>query len=303
MNNELKLEGNQANEGYDAWANLANENESNLSEQNHEEEKQKETPAELRARFIDQAKRDNAKTFFDEKLSLRGELDILEMGIYSRMTRGEWPDATQELLYLGQRANYIETVKKKTSEGGEWDPEIIAEKYGNQVEKYGISLADISHILSKSHSSEEKTINPSKLFPEYFCENIPNVIERHFSENVDDKHKQLLSTIIRKEVEYDRNRSDYWKKLRANPDLENKIQEPEKAELSEEEAEFLAKEYVNANKEVNKSPNMYVFRYHGMPAIEATNDKLLDGIMCGIYDFYANEFRYQKVGKKIMEYL
>lgn len=139
---------------------------------------------------------------------------------------------------------------------------------------------------------------------EYFCENIPSVIERHFSENIPEEHKQMMGSIIRKYISHEDNWENYLEYLQEiNPTTD--AQKPEEINFSDEEVELLAREYADANKAVGNSINkIYLDDLRGG---STTGDKLLDGLMYGIYggpNFDAAlSIHDSKIGKRMKEYM
>ena len=107
-------------------------------------------------------------------------------------------------------------------------PQAIAERYGDQIEKYGASLADVNILLG--------ALNDQKYKDGYlnFCTQLPWIIDRHFSDKTSDEDKKMMGGIIRKYSEYSQSLDYGNSKAKKQPIL------------SEEESDFIVKELVNS---------------------------------------------------------
>lgn len=190
-------------------------------------------------------------------------------------------------------------------------PYKIEEKYGDEVEECGISLSDINRILLDSYRADKPSIvsnglfftplnENSKIEPyEYFCENLPNVIEKHFSNNVSADHKQKISSIIEKIIQND---DEYYRRdfCQMHHGDEVSFKDLADVNLSESEIDFLAKEYGKANKEAGNNH----INLDKMRGGTTTNDKLLDGIMYKLYGSnYSEKFIMTGMQERVEKYM
>ena len=261
---------------------------STSAEQGLETKEQFETPTELRNRFVNEDygkenlsmpsglklnSSDSIQVRLDEANSCvydikRVMLDYNSGTSYDKVDKWERADQLQNKMkeYMSEAVTVAEKIK------GEWNPAKIAEKYGDSVEKYGVSLADINRALRDSWRAEDPGLVSNGWFInermqeckspyEYFATKIDGVIEKHFSENVPEDHKQMISSVVRKM---------------------SKEEFPTEGSFTDKEIDFLAKEFSAASKEAGNSflDAMSLDILHGG---SVTNDKLLDGIMYGLY--------------------
>ena len=298
------------------------------TEKGYESSEKRETPQELRDRFV------IAEEYYGERKSIleepfplsavgairarysKFEEDWKEVEWCSRRDLSEPENLSELRRRVHEAKEFLERTKEVEDriENGDWNPGIIAEKYGPQVEKYGVSLADVNRVLRESWSVDDPSLasngmvfipikNESQPY-EYFCENISDVIDKHFSENTPEEQKEMMGSIIRKYVKHENDKDRYIKQLEEGTST-TEIKEPEEVDFSEGEIDFLAKMYADANKAAGNSLNrIYLDNLRGG---STTDDKLLDGIMYGLYggpNFdSALSIHDSKIGKKMKEYM
>ena len=279
--------------------------------QNYENGEKEESLAELRDRFINEdysnrhadlssasavQKRD--RKIQDNMMFL--EYDLKHLDNYDTERLSEVENRLHKTIELVHRRN-----ERKIE--GEWSPARIAEKYGDRVEKYGVSLADINMILSAVGGAS--VVSNGMVFTplenngvpyepyEYFCKNISGVIERHFSDNTPEEHKEMMGSIIRKYKKLENDWDNYYEST-------TEVEEPKREiDFTEAEIDFLAREYAEANKTAgNPYDRIYLDPLRGG---STTNDKLLDGLMYGLFDgsVWMPSLRASKIGKKMKEYM
>ncbi|MBR2767066.1 hypothetical protein IKD67_03240 [Candidatus Saccharibacteria bacterium] len=103
-------------------------------------------------------------------------------------------DLLQELVDINEDES--KTMKLLV---GDWNPRTIADKYGSQVEKFGVSLADINILLRFVDDDKYGNVNRQYL---KFCRNLPGIIERYFSDETPEEEKKTMGTIINKTAYY-----------------------------------------------------------------------------------------------------
>lgn len=268
----------------------------------NETENNQESLSELRDRFVNE---DYTIWKWDrgEELSSVGALQTRLEKILAQERKSL---EIRDLQSRDNIENEIEKGKKDLQEAqrkmivGEWNPNRIAEKYGSRVEKYGVSLADINDILSE-RSLVDYTKSPEKLRRqlntpqyEYFCEEIPNIIEKHFSDDVSEEHKTMLASVIKK---YEQREYDMQRYL-DNSEVAHKTERPADIEvyLSEEEIDFLAKEYSEASVAAGNSSK-------DVCSGGLTDDEFLDGLMYSLYPDPLDDYMSSKMKKKIEKYM
>lgn len=204
---------------------------------------------------------------------------------------------------------HYEAIKKLR---GEWSPFSMENKYGHFVEDYGVSLADVNIVLRSARNSDSADKGAS--YYEYFCEKLPDIIEKHFSDNVSEDHKQTICSIIGKviknsnkyekeQIKYDIAKEEYYSKEENKyNEYEAEIPSLKEISLSEHEIEFLAEEYTVAIKNSDRSYDLRYFLDNN--GAFHTNDKLLDGIIINVLVASPEKpLAKTEIGKKIEERL
>ena len=203
----------------------------------------------------------------------------------------------EDLAKISDESNHeLSNEKRRIRLYAEFEPSNIEKKYGPQVEECNISLADINRILEQGYNYQ----SDAGTAYEYFCENLPNVIEKHFSDDIPVDHKQIMGSIIGKIIqsEDETYRRGYFHKQYGDEPLSKDIE----ADFSDDEIDFLAKEYSEANKKIgNNFDDIRIATDHDSTM---TNDKLLDSVF--IHEFWdgdVDKFRNSKIGKRMKEYM
>lgn len=143
-----------------------------------EKEQNSESIKDLRERFVNDDKY-NKYCYSDDDGSRFSYRSII-----NKLSKGKRDEAEQELM------------EKLT---GDWRPDVIADKYGDEVEKYGISLADVNVLLGfiRPCIENQSSVDMGSSY-DFFCRGLPNVIEMHFSDKTPEKEKELMGSIVRK---------------------------------------------------------------------------------------------------------
>lgn len=182
---------------------------------------------------------------------------------------------------------------------GECSPKNIAEKYGDAVEDVGTSLAALNFVITRFMPPTDlinSNSRGSRYFGydndpepyEYFYNELPDVMSRHFSDKVPEDERKMFGSIINKV-------SSNWNYL---PDSNN----GDKQELTDDEEDLIVKYYSDALKEAGHSYELFEQEHGDL----ITKDAAIDGIMQAIqYDGTSSMASDYEMGlyKRIMEKL
>lgn len=251
-----------------------------------------ETVTRLRNKFLNEdygrfavAPRDHHP--FSSVQAISGRLDDLKHKYLQEIVFSDNPKKMSQLAQLAEHLTYYTKDVADKIIGGEWSPARIEEQYGHKVEKYGISLADINAVMA------HRSVHDDEYPYDIFCRNLPNIIERHFSDQTSEEDKKTISSIVQK-ISHDR----LYDFDSGEDDATN---QPRPTLLSDQESDFIAKLFVDANRAKGRSVED-VCNYKNLPGgkrisvdsdIE-TDDLLLDGIIDNL-NYFAN-YKYQYEG-------
>lgn len=283
-------------------------------EQNNESGERQKSRQELKDRFIFDGYGGNCSFRAALAHYERVQNDSYESGldeIQKAVSRSSIPliDQIARMIRktVSSQSERVQAIKKL-------DPRKIEREYGAQVEEWGVSLADVNRVLEYGYHAdnpygfgimlghEDTSTTPY----EYFCNNLSNVIEKHFSDRISTDHKQMMSSVIEKITHCDDEsmRQAYYSGDFSEEEIRTRYGDSRlrrEVDFSESEIDFLAKTYSEANKNVGNSFNdiRIIAGGHGTK----TDDKLLDAIMYRVYKGDNVKFHNSEIGKKMKEYM
>lgn len=265
----------------------------------------RETIIRLRNKFLNEdygrfavAPSDNHP--FSSVQAISGRLNDLEYKYLQEIVFNNNPKQMSQLAQLAEHFTHHTKAVAEKIIGGEWSPTRIEEQYGDKVEKYGISLADINAAMAHRSAYDDE-------YPyDIFCRNLPNIIEKHFSDQVSEENKKTMASIVRK-ISHDR-LYDF---------NEDTTDQPTPTLLSEQESDFIAKLFVDANKAKGRSvedvcnyKNLRGEKHISVDLDVKTDDLLLDGIINNLDYFSRSKYQYEgghknkgNVDDKIKKYI
>ena len=122
------------------------------------------------------------------------------LSMYGADVSGEHPASFELVRDLGMRngTNYSSREMSQETQQkieNEWSPIEIEKKYGDSVEEYGVSMSELYYVTVRMNSEAKEAEGGHY---GYFCDKLPGIIDRHFSEKVSEEEKKLFASIIHK---------------------------------------------------------------------------------------------------------
>lgn len=264
----IGLNNQEENDAYKKWQGLENLNDVNqnvnqeIDDSQEEREKQQETAMELRNRFLDEDYGDMDAN----RLGVKDTILYYMIPGLSTVDSMDWMNASlKSMAHINERDDKRERLEAITRFTKEWSPYAIADKYGDKVEQYGISLADINLVTSRFVMNSY----------ERFCMMLPNIIERHFSDTVPEDDKNTMASIVRAISE----------KMRTPPEERDSRFFDERS-LSDKECNYIANLAINEIKGNDDLPLLHKKYWpQGIRNYEESHETK-DDLLCGILRHY-----------------